>query len=74
LEPPSGESLIWISCPQLTAIQAAGFSVCGLPLNVIGQPGTGGLGAGKRTCTPLLARWPCTGESSRNCSRSEKSP
>ena len=38
------------------------------------QPGTGGLGAGKRTCTPLLARVPGIGESSRNCSRREKSP
>ncbi len=69
-----GLRLIWISWPQLTAIQAAGFSVCGLPSNVIGQPGTGGRGAGKRTCTPLLARCPAMGESSRNCSFIEKSP
>ena len=71
---PSGESLIWISCPQLTAIHPSGLTAWGLPLNVIGQPGTGGLGAGNRTCTPLLARWPAIGESSRNCSFSEKSP
>src|ERR687895_2078150 len=72
---PAGLSLIWISWPQLTAIQAgAPASVIGLPLNVIGQPGTGGRGAGKRTWTPLLARAPASGASSRNWSLSEKSP
>src|SRR5688500_11366833 len=71
---PSGESLICTSWPQLTAIQPSGLTACGFPLNVIGHPGTGGRGAGKRACTPLLARWPTIGESSRNSSRREKSP
>jgi hypothetical protein len=38
------------------------------------QPGTGPFGAGNRTWTPLFARGPPAGASSRNCSRSEKSP
>jgi hypothetical protein len=71
---PPRESLICTSWPQLTAIHPSGLTVCGLPLNVTRQPGTGGRGAGKRTWTPLLARCPSIGESSRNCSFSEKSP
>ena len=69
---PSAESLICTSWPQLTATQPGLWS-CSSPSNVVGQPGVGDFGAGNRTWTPLLARAGAVA-SSRNCSRSEKSP
>lgn len=36
-------------------IHATGLVVIGLPLKVIGQPGTGGRGAGKRTGAAVRA-------------------